>query len=42
LNCGQRYAKVLGLKGYYGVTDEENAVEVIRHARDEGCSFIKE
>jgi hypothetical protein len=34
--------KVLGLKGHYGVTDEENAIEVIRHARDEGCSFIKE
>jgi len=30
----------MGLEGYYGATDEENAVEVIRHALDEGCSFI--
>ncbi len=30
----------MGLEGYYGLTDEDNAVEVIRHALDEGCSFI--
>ena len=30
----------MGLEGYYGSTDEDNAVEVIRHALDEGCSMI--
>ena len=30
----------MGLEGYYGSTDEANAVEVIRHALDEGCSLI--
>ena len=30
----------MGLEGYYGNTEEENAVEVIRHALDVGCSFI--
>jgi aryl-alcohol dehydrogenase-like predicted oxidoreductase len=30
----------MGLEGYYGATAEENAVEVIRHALDEGCSLI--
>jgi len=30
----------MGLEGYYGATDEENAVEVLRHALDEGCSLI--
>lgn len=30
----------MGLEGYYGSTDEENAVNVIRHALDEGCSMI--
>ena len=28
------------LEGYYGNTDEKNAVKVIRHALDMGCSFI--
>jgi aryl-alcohol dehydrogenase-like predicted oxidoreductase len=30
----------MGLEGYYGTTDEDNAVEVIRYALDEGCSLI--
>lgn len=30
----------MGLEGYYGSTDEGNAVKVIRHALDEGCSMI--
>ncbi len=30
----------MGLEGFYGNTDEENAVKVIRHALDVGCSFI--
>jgi aryl-alcohol dehydrogenase-like predicted oxidoreductase len=30
----------MGLEGYYGNTDEKNAVEVIQHAIDTGCSFI--
>ena len=30
----------MGLEGYYGNTEEENAIEVIRHALDVGCSFI--
>ena len=30
----------MGLEGYYGATDEDNAVAVIRHALDEGCSLI--
>ena len=30
----------MGLEGYYGSTDEDNAVKVIRHALDEGCSMI--
>lgn len=35
VGCG-----AMGLEGYYGSTDEENAVNVIRHALDEGCSLI--
>lgn len=35
VGCG-----AMGLEGYYGSTDEDNAVEVIRHALDEGCSMI--
>lgn len=30
----------MGLEGYYGGTDEQSAIEVIRHALDVGCSFI--
>ncbi len=30
----------MGLEGYYGTTDEKNAVEVIQQAIDTGCSFI--
>jgi aryl-alcohol dehydrogenase-like predicted oxidoreductase len=30
----------MGLEGYYGSTDEKNAVSVIRHALNVGCSFI--
>ena len=30
----------MGLEGYYGATDEENALEVIGHALEVGCSFI--
>ncbi len=30
----------MGLEGYYGAADEENSVDVIRHALDEGCSLI--
>lgn len=30
----------MGLEGYYGPTDEANAIQVIRHAVDEGCTFI--
>ena len=30
----------MGLEGYYGSTDEDNAVKVIRHALGEGCSMI--
>ena len=30
----------MGLEGYYGAADEANAVDVIRHALDEGCSLI--
>ena len=30
----------MGLEGYYGSTDEDNALKVIRHALDEGCSMI--
>lgn len=30
----------MGLEGYYGATDEDSAVKVIRHALDEGCSLI--
>ncbi len=30
----------MGLEGYYGSTEEENAVEVLRHALDVGFSFI--
>jgi aryl-alcohol dehydrogenase-like predicted oxidoreductase len=30
----------MGLEGYYGNTGEENAVDVLRHALDVGCSFI--
>ena len=30
----------MGLEGYYGSADEDNAVKVIRHALDEGCSMI--
>lgn len=30
----------MGLEGYYGATDENNALEVIRHALDEDCTFI--
>jgi len=29
LNCGQRYAKVLGLEGYYGVTDAEKKRQIL-------------
>jgi aryl-alcohol dehydrogenase-like predicted oxidoreductase len=30
----------MGLEGYYGTTEEDNAIAVIRHALDVGCSFI--
>ena len=30
----------MGLEGYYGQTAENDAVEVLRHALDMGCSFI--
>ncbi len=30
----------MGLEGYYGLTDEDNAIDVIRHALDIGCSLI--
>ncbi len=30
----------MGLEGYYGLTDEDNAIDVIRHALDKGCSLI--
>jgi aryl-alcohol dehydrogenase-like predicted oxidoreductase len=30
----------MGLEGYYGGTDEDSSVNVIRHALDEGCSMI--
>lgn len=30
----------MGLEGYYGATEEENAVAVIRHALDNGCCLI--
>lgn len=30
----------MGLEGYYGSTDEDSSVRVIRHALDEGCSMI--
>ncbi len=30
----------MGLEGYYGATDEENALTVIRHAVEAGCTFI--
>ena len=30
----------MGLEGYYGGTDEQSAIAVIRHALDVGCSFI--
>ena len=30
----------MGLEGYYGSTDEDSAVKVIRHALDQGCSMI--
>jgi aryl-alcohol dehydrogenase-like predicted oxidoreductase len=30
----------MGLEGYYGKTEEGEAVEVIRHALDVGCTFI--
>lgn len=30
----------MGLEGYYGSTDEANAIQVIQHAVDEGCTFI--
>lgn len=30
----------MGLEGYYGSSDEETSIEVIRHALDEGCSLI--
>jgi len=30
----------MGLEGYYGTTDEANAVRVIQHAIDAGCFFI--
>ena len=30
----------MGLEGYYGSTDEDSSVQVIRHALDEGCSMI--
>ncbi len=30
----------MGLEGYYGSADEQSAIEVVRHALDEGCSFI--
>ena len=30
----------MGLEGYYGATDEKNAIDVIQHALDTGCSMI--
>jgi len=39
LVCAIGYG-AMGLEGYYGKTDEENSVKVIRHAIDTGCSFI--
>jgi aryl-alcohol dehydrogenase-like predicted oxidoreductase len=30
----------MGLEGYYGATEEENALAVIRHALDAGCTLI--
>ena len=30
----------MGLEGYYGNTEEKDAVKVIRHALDLGCSLI--
>jgi aryl-alcohol dehydrogenase-like predicted oxidoreductase len=30
----------MGLEGYYGGTDEQSAIAVVRHALDVGCSFI--
>ena len=30
----------MGLEGYYGSTDQDTAVKVIRHALDEGCTMI--
>jgi len=30
----------MGLEGYYGNSEDDDAVEVIRHALDVGCSFI--
>ena len=30
----------MGLEGYYGTTDEDSAVDVLRHALDEGCTLI--
>lgn len=30
----------MGLEGYYGATDEEDAAAVISHALDAGCTFI--
>lgn len=30
----------MGLEGYYGGTDEQSAIAVVRHALNVGCSFI--
>ena len=30
----------MGLEGYYGATDDQNALAVIGHALDVGCTFI--
>ena len=30
----------MGLEGFYGGTDEQSAIAVVRHALDVGCSFI--
>lgn len=30
----------MGLEGYYGATDEQKALAVIRHALEEGCTFV--
>lgn len=30
----------MGLEGFYGGTDEQRAIAVVRHALDVGCSFI--